>query len=268
MLSDHVVAAVIDNGFALTDDLDLMAVRLLDFASSDIEPEVVEATIPGARFPGDEGSHGARAAGTIAALAGGNTQILLCRVTARGSAAELDRDAANAVRRAVRERAVVVYFGWASYEPMPLLSKAIADAADSILFVAPAGNGTGNIDSNPVFPAAFAHENLLTVTHERLLAVGARADDVGHGYRSVDTLLVGLGNFNYQNRGAFALGDTSGAAAAAAGLALELAKRHRDWRPARIKSQLLSSVECPQDPALAAKLKVWTATGGFLRLPG
>lgn len=258
-----VCIAVIDSGFQQVEAFNSIAPLWVDFTGGVREPPVLSG--PVAR---DAGSHGTRAAVTIASLAGGEATFLLCRVAATGSTMDVDRDVANAIRFAAGRGAQVIYFGWASYEPLPAVDDAMAAASDTVLFVAPAGNSTGNIDENPVFPAALAHENLLVVTHERLSTIGCRRDDVGHGRRSVDAVVTGLQAWSQQLGSELELGDTSGAAAAAAGLAARTQRHNPTCGPAALKRLLLQSGELPADGELMASLRSWTSSGRILPLPG
>jgi hypothetical protein len=257
-----VCIAVIDSGFCRIGALNSLAPLWVDFTGGASEPPVLSGPTPI-----DEGSHGARAAAMIAAVTDANVSFLLCRVAASGSTANMDHDVANAIRFSVRSGADVVYFGWASYEPMPQVDAAIGAASDVTLFVAPAGNSSGDIDRNPVFPAAFAHDNLLVVTHERLLSVGSRQDDVGHGRISVDAIVQGVQAIGIRLGSALALGDTSGAAAVAAGLAARAKKRNPNLSPVDLKRAVLTDAKLPDDWALASNLRSWTASGGILHLP-
>lgn len=260
--------AIIDTGFRAIPELGAARTWYADFTGGAAEPPCYSGN-----FPSDDGLHGTQAAVCIDLLArqpavatDAAVELLLCRVAASGWTADFDRDVANAIRFAVRRGATVIYFGWISYQPLLLVDRAIAEFADRALFVAPAGNHTGNIDDNPVYPASLEHPNLLVVTHERLATLGPRGDDVGFGHRNVDVVAMGAEPFLSFDGSRHWFGDTSGAAAAVAGLATRLSRTNPQGAPAELNQTLLGMVEEPDDEHLSDMLRTCTVSGGYLRI--
>jgi subtilisin family serine protease len=191
--------------------------------------------------------------------------LLIAVPEAGASIDEFDANAAAAVGFAVQQGVPVIYVGWISPHPLPRLAAAMAEAAERTLFVAPAGNHSGDIDRNPVSPAAWDHPNLLVVTTDRLMHLGPRDDDVGHGRRSVDVVASGTGTELRTEAGVEWFGDSSAAAAHAAGLAAALAAEHPRAPPQELRRRVLDQAERPLTAELAALLASCTTSSACLR---
>ena len=120
---------------------------------------------------------------------------------------------------------------WAAFE-------AAARRHPRILFVLSAGNNGRNIDERPVFPAALALDNLITVTSSE--PDGDVAPGSNWGARSVDLVVpaerVIVTGFDGDET--FAAG-SSYAAVRVAALAARLLARHPDWGAPELKAAIL-----------------------------
>lgn len=125
--------------------------------------------------PMDENGHGTHVAGIIAARGGNETgisgvaprvQVAACRFLDAGGSGTTD-DAISCLNyvRALRRAGVNVVAtnnSWAGGDESELLYRAIRNQTD-VLFVAAAGNDSGDLDEFPTFPASYALPNIIPV---------------------------------------------------------------------------------------------------------
>jgi hypothetical protein len=103
-----------------------------------------------------------------------------------------------------------------------------AEARPDMLFVVSAGNNGRNIDTAPVYPAAFPLANMITVTSAD--AFGRLAPGSNWGRRSVDLMVPGEGIETIDHRGAVAPASGSSVAVPrVAALAARLLARNPGW---------------------------------------
>jgi len=108
-----------------------------------------------------------------------------------------------------------------------------AEARPDMLFVVSAGNNGRDIDTAPVYPAAFPLANMITVTSAD--AFGRLAPGSNWGRRSVDLMVPGEGIETIDHRGAVApASGSSFAVPRVAALAARLLARNPDWTPERL----------------------------------
>ncbi|WP_193181978.1 S8 family serine peptidase [Nisaea sediminum] len=103
-----------------------------------------------------------------------------------------------------------------------------AEARSDMLFIVSAGNDGRNIDTAPVYPAAFPLANMITVTSAD--AFGRLAPGSNWGRHSVDLMVPGEGIETIDHRGAVApASGSSFAVPRVAALAARLLARNPDW---------------------------------------
>lgn len=208
--------------------------------------------------------HGTHVAGTIAAradngrgiagVAPGVTVMPLKFIGSNGSGST--SAAVEAIEYAAAMGADVVNASWGGSSKSGFLSEAI-DELDAV-FVAAAGNAGRDADSKPVYPAAYPHDNIVSVaalTHTGSLASfsnwGATSVDVGAPGRSVLSTVPG-GRYWYLSGTSMAAPHVAGAAglvhSAAAGLS-----------PQEVIGLLLDTT------TPLASLQGRTVTGGIVR---
>jgi len=126
---------------------------------------------------------------------------------------------------------------WAAFE-------AAARAHPGILFVASAGNQGRDIDADPVYPAALALDNLLSVTSST--SDGRLARGSNRGRESVDLLVPGEEQLitEFDGRRDFASGASYAAVRVSALAACLLAANPR-WRAPELKAALLARAQRP-----------------------
>jgi len=142
--------------------------------------------------------------------------------------------------------------------------RAFRDAASAhpeMLFVVSAGNNGRDIDSQPVFPASLALDNLLVVSSADSDGRPARGSNWGR--ESVDLLVPGeeLLVTDFYGLPRLASGSTYAAARVSA-LAACLLAANPEWRAEELKSAILALAEAPPDGAQAY------SAYGFLADPG
>ncbi len=134
-----------------------------------------------------------------------------------------------------------------------------ARAHPDLLFVASAGNNGRDIDDAPVYPAALALDNLLTVTSAT--DEGALAPGSNWGRRSVDLMVPGEDMLvtRFDGTRGFASG-SSYAAVRISALAACLLAAHPDWRAREVREAILARAEATE----AARRRV---AHGFVPAP-
>lgn len=117
-----------------------------------------------------------------------------------------------------------------------------------ILFVVSAGNDGRDIDAAPLYPAAFALDNMIVVTSTD--AFGRLAPESNWGARTVDIAVPGERIDVIDHRGARGKASgTSYAVPRVAALAARLMARHPDWDATRLKAEILALAAPLDDPA-------------------
>ncbi|RMF01860.1 MAG: hypothetical protein D6773_09515 [Alphaproteobacteria bacterium] len=113
-----------------------------------------------------------------------------------------------------------------------------AEAHPEILFIFSAGNDGRDIDREPVYPASFGIPNAIVVTSSD--AFGRIAPGSNWGRRSVDISTPGEQIPTRDHLGAFKTASGSSfAVPRIAALAARLKAAHPDWKPQRLKSEIL-----------------------------
>lgn len=220
--------------------------------------------------PMDLNSHGTHVAGTVAASAGNSIGVAGAAPQARVMALRFlgadgsgsTSDAVSAVDYATAKGAKVINNSWGGGGYSAFLSSAFDRArAAGVLVVNAAGNSSLNIDSSPSYPAAYSHDNMLSVaatdSGENLASFsnyGATQVDLGAPGVSIQSTIPG-------SRYAFYSG-TSMASPHVAGAAALLWGRYPTASVAQLKSALMSGGS-PQ-ASLAGK----TVSGKRLSVPG
>ena len=132
---------------------------------------------------------------------------------------------------------------WTAFE-------AAARAHPEILFVVSAGNNGADIDETPVWPAAFALDNLLTVTSSDASGLPARGSNWGR--ESVDLAVpaedVPVTGFDGRVR---EVSGSSYAAARVSALAACLLAAHPEWTAPELRSAILDRAEKPVSDMVA-----------------
>jgi subtilisin family serine protease len=134
---------------------------------------------------------------------------------------------------------------WAAFEQA-------AARHPEVLFVVAAGNNDRNIDRRPVYPAALALDNLITVTAAR--ADGQLAPGVNWGANTVDLMVEadGLWALSFQGYHARVWG-SSYATARVTALAACLLAAHPDWTVATLRARLFGFARAPAAAGLVAQ---------------
>ncbi|HWQ67672.1 MAG TPA: S8 family peptidase, partial [Methanospirillum sp.] len=212
--------------------------------------------------PMDDNGHGTHCAGTIAAV--GNNGIGISGVTwnckimplkfldSQGSG--YTSDAISAILYANQMGVPIISNSWGGLDSQSL--KDAIDASSAVVICA-AGNNGANSDINPVYPAAYSSNTIISVTatnyHDTL------ASFANYGINSVDLAAPGVsilstipaGGYKYFN-------GTSMATPYVSGVAALIKSQNPSMTGAQIKSKIL--VNCDAISSLSGKV----ATGGRL----
>ena len=218
--------------------------------------------------PVDDNGHGTHVSGIIGATTnngqgiagvGPNNRVLAIKFLS-SSGSGTTWGAIRAINYAVAQHAKVINASWGG----PSYSQSLRDAIHSagsqgVLFVAAAGNGSANNDSQPFYPASYDEPNIISVaatTQSNTLASFSN-----YGAQSVDIGAPGAGILStYQNGSYVYLSGTSMAAPHVAGAAALLEAENPTLGTTQLKEALLSTVD--QLPALAGK----SVSGGRLNV--
>ena len=226
--------------------------------------------ITGSGNPNDDYGHGTHVAGIIGAtgnngvgIAGVAWRVQLMPLKALGSTGEGSiSDAIECLDYARVHGAKIVNASWGSYQfTSQALRDAITNLRDAgILFVAACGNSAGDNDANPLFPASYEFDNIISV------AASTRTDTAASysnwGRTTVDLAAPGSvfstwngadNDYRYNDGTSMAAPQVSGAAALIWALHPSLTYRE-------VIAIILSNTE--PLPAFAGK----TVTGGRLNL--
>jgi len=212
-------------------------------------------------LPWDDNGHGTHTAGILGATGGNGvglsgisqrTSILPLKFLS-GSGEGTTEDAIRAIQYAVALGARVLSNSWGGETYSRALEDAIASAGrNDVLFVAAAGNDASDNDALPMYPAAYALPNVLSVAatdrNDHL------ADFSNYGYATVH--LAAPGDFIWSTTPAdkySVMSGTSMACPLAAGAAGLLRSLRPDLNALEIKEILLSSSD--KLPELLNKVK-------------
>ncbi|MFL5340207.1 MAG: S8 family serine peptidase [Gemmataceae bacterium] len=217
----------------------------------------------------DDNGHGTHVAGIIGAVGNNSTgvagvdwhvQIMPLKFLDSTGTGSLS-NAILALNYAVANGATVVnnsysggnYFYQAFYD-------AIANArSHGVIFVAAAGNDGRNTDGNPIYPADYQLDNVLSVA--AIDRNGNLAPFSNYGAQSVDLGAPGVSiTSTYKGEGYATMSGTSMAAPFVTGAVALLRDLHPSWSYQQIVNQILATTDA--DPTLMGK----TETGGRLDL--
>lgn len=134
-----------------------------------------------------------------------------------------------------------------------------AEAAErhrDLLFIVSAGNDGRDIDTNPLYPASLALENMIVVTSAD--AFGRLAAGSNWGARSVDLMVPAeqLEVIDYRGARGRASG-SSYAVPRVAALAARLKAAHPDWQAAELKQAILARAVSPLQRGAAKVAAGW-----------
>lgn len=191
--------------------------------------------------------HGTHIAGIIAAVKDNEkgivgvapgAKILALKVFQGGKA--YTSDIIEAITYAETIGTKVVNCSWGSTEYNMALEEAIENS--NMLFIAAAGNNSESIDENPMYPAAFDSENILSVAS--MNSEGELSGFSNYGVDSVD--IVAPGEMIYstipENNYGY-LDGTSMAAAFVAGEAALISKKYEDIEATEIKQLIANTTD-------------------------
>ena len=236
-------------------------------------------TVAGSCDPRDDNNHGTHVAGTIGAVGNNNigsvgvnwtTRIMALKILDGGGIGTV-ADAISAIDFAIQVKTQfassstpvnvrVLSNSWGG----DTFSQALLDEinlanANEMLFVAAAGNGGGNNDSNPTYPASYMAPNVISVTATD--NQDALAGFSNYGNASVHLAAPGVGIYStYPNASYSHLSGTSMAAPHVSGAAMLVLANCGSLSTASLKGTLLANVDVL--PSLAGK----TITGGRLNV--
>ncbi|PWR69616.1 S8 family peptidase [Methanospirillum lacunae] len=212
--------------------------------------------------PMDDNGHGTHCAGTIAAI--GNNGIGIAGVTWKCKIMPLKflnsqgdgyvSDAISAILYANLKGVPVISLSWGG-----LQSQSLKDAIDasSAVVVCAAGNTGANADTNPIYPAAYTSNNVISVAatdyNDKLASFS------NYGQQSVDLAAPGVSIYSTAPSGGYKfMNGTSMATPYVSGVAALLKSQNPSMTAVQIKSRILSS--CDILSSLSGKV----ATGGRL----
>ena len=183
-INAQTIVAIIDSGTQL-DHEDLSANIWINEAEMNGAPNVDDGNPPNGFIddihgwdffsddadPSDEDGHGTHTAGTVGAvsnnaigIAGVCGECRLMPLRFLGPAGGSTSDAIDAINYAVTNGATVSNNSWGGGAYSQALYEAIAAAGETgHIFVAAAGNDSGNNDSNPTYPASYDLDNIISV---------------------------------------------------------------------------------------------------------
>ncbi len=215
----------------------------------------------------DDYGHGTHVAGVIGAAANDgqgivgidrNARLMILKVLdARGGGTP--EAAAAALIFAADNGARVVNASWATDVYSQALYDAVAYAdAKGVVIVTAAGNEAADVDSRPVYPAAFDLPNVLVAT--AIDPSGNLADFASYGATTVDVAAPGVDVYStFASRSRYAtLSGTSMAAPFVTGVVSLVAGLHPDWSASRIVEHVKATAR--PLPGLAGI----TTTGGLV----
>ncbi|MBI2605861.1 MAG: S8 family serine peptidase [Deltaproteobacteria bacterium] len=266
--SQHIVVGVIDTGVDYNhQDLSFNMWRNPDPNAKDI---VGWDFIHNDNLPFDDHNHGSHCSGVIGAVGGNGVGIsgvnqrvsimALKFLSAEGSGETVD--AVKAIDYAIGHGANVLSNSWGggADEDNKMLEEAIlrADKA-GILFVAAAGNNSGDNDTDPMYPAGFQTPNMIAVAATD--AQDRRAFFSNYGVKTVHLGAPGVNVYSTVAGNRYAkMSGTSMACPHVAGAAALLWSTNPRLSHKEVKAALLAGVD--RIPAMEGK----TITGGRLNI--
>ncbi|WP_368292719.1 kelch repeat-containing protein [Dehalobacter sp. TBBPA1] len=206
--------------------------------------------------------HGTHMAGIIAAEMGNKlgiagvapkVKIMPLQVFKNGTA--YTSDIINAIDYVKNNGAQIVNCSWGTTSDNTALKEAIENSG--LLFVCAAGNSNQNIDSSPVYPAAYNLDNVISVAS--LNQSGNLSHFSNYGNSSVDVAAPGENIYSTLSGNTY--GQSSGTSQAAAfvtGEAALILSKYPNTNNSDIKQRIISS--CDQLSSLTGKV----ASGGII----
>ncbi len=214
---------------------------------------------------GNSGTHGTHVAGTIAAAAndigviGVAPNIRIMSLKAFGVKGGTTKDVIDAIEYAAKNGAQIVNCSWGGEvgEEDKFLKEAISDSG--LLFICAAGNDGNNNDIEPVYPASYKFENVISVA--AIDNQGEKAGFSNYGNITVDIGAPGRGILStvpgvpgdsgiitvsgaVYDKGSYAyISGTSMAAPHVAGIAALLLSKNPDLAPEQIKTAIMEAVK-------------------------
>ncbi|MCG1025143.1 kelch repeat-containing protein [Dehalobacter sp.] len=199
--------------------------------------------------------HGTHIAGIIAAemgnklgIAGVSPKVKIMPLQVFKNGTAYTSDIINAINYAKQNGAQIVNCSWGSPSDNMALQEAMASSG--LLFICAAGNSGQNIDSNPVYPAVFNLDNIITVASVN--KAGNLSSFSNYGLTSVDVAAPGeditstLPGNNYGQSGG-----TSQAAAFVTGEAALILSKYPNTMVSEIKDRIINS--CAKLSSLTGK---------------
>jgi subtilisin family serine protease len=223
-------------------------------------------------LPYDDNEHGTHTAGTIGAVGGNGVGVsgvnqrvsIMALKFLSGQGSGTTADAVRAIDYAIAHGAKVLSNSWGGKadNDNQALSDAIERAKNAnVLFVAAAGNDSGNND-NPNqadYPAAFTNDNIISVAATDANDTLAKFSNVGA--KSVHVAAPGVNVYSTIPGDKYAsLSGTSMACPHVAGAAALVWAKNPTWTYKQVKQALMSSVDVI--PGLKGK----TVTGGRINV--
>ena len=189
--------------------------------------------------------HGTHIAGIIAAVKDNGkgiagvapkAKVMPLKVFNNGQA--YTSDIVEAIGYAEKMGVKVVNCSWGSSEENPALKEAIENS--NMLFVCAAGNNGVNIDTNPVYPASYPNDNIITVgAMDKKSALTIFSN---YGENGVDIVAPGEGIISTLTDNSYdQMSGTSMAAAFVSGEAVLLWSKNSSVASSEIKSRIIAS---------------------------
>jgi subtilisin family serine protease len=217
--------------------------------------------------PKDDHDHGTHVAGTIGAVGNNgvgvagvcwNVNVMALKFLSAAGEGYTD-DAITCIQYAVANGARVLNASWGGgpYE-QPLKDAIDAAGSNGVLFVAAAGNDySNNNDEEPVYPASYASDTLLSVMS--VTRTGEMSVFSNFGQQSVDVAAPGSGILSCKRGGGYiSMNGTSMATPHVSGACALLWSINSGYSAQQIKQALISSAD--------ASLPGLCVAGGLMRL--
>ncbi len=263
--ASHVIIAVIDSGVDLThpDLIDNFWVNRKEIPGNGIDDDgngYID-DVHGYDFknkdgnPEDETGHGSLTAGIIgdvgdngigSAGVAWSVQLMILKVFGSSGGGTADNLAA-AIDYAVTNGAQIINASWTTQptfkgDEIDILKEAVARAQEAgVLVVAAAGNEATNIDEEPVFPASYSFDNIISVAalekdSSRLLSHS------NFGKNSVSVAAIGDELVGAYLKGGYAtLTGTSAATAVVSGVSALMLATNSSLKPKEIRDILMTT---------------------------
>lgn len=206
----------------------------------------------------DEHGHGTHVAGTIGAVGDNGVgvvgvcwkvRIMALRISTAETHEITDEAIFAAIEYACKNGAKVVNMSFGGGAPSAMHQAAIyLSGFQKVLFVAAAGNETNDNDANPVYPASYALDNIISVAASD--ENDALADFSNFGLTTVDVMAPGVDILSASiedESGYQEMSGTSMATPHVVGVAALLYQLHPTTTPQYIISQLIHNVDVVPD---------------------